>query len=165
MAFRSIVLLFTFFGFSLAEIQLVNNIPSRIFGGQEASRGQFPHQISLRVKRGIFPSYHNCGGSIIGDRFILTAAHCLNDPNPKNYGVVVGAHNRENDKNAENYVVDKVMRHENFSLSEIIHDVGLIRLKDPIKFTSTVAPIKLNKSFVAGGFKAITSGWGRSDVS
>lgn len=41
-------------------------------GGQDATEGQFPHQISLRRN-----GSHTCGGSIISRNFVLTAAHCV----------------------------------------------------------------------------------------
>merc|ERR1719300_382698 len=45
---------------------------SQIVGGQPAKPGQFPWQVSLR------DSYdeHTCGGSIISERFVLTADYC-----------------------------------------------------------------------------------------
>lgn len=45
---------------------------SRIVGGQLAATAQFPFQVSLRY----FGS-HICGGSIISENYILTAAHCV----------------------------------------------------------------------------------------
>jgi secreted trypsin-like serine protease len=48
--------------------------PEAIVGGQPASLGEFPYQVSLNVN-----GQHICGGSIIAPTKILTAAHCLYD--------------------------------------------------------------------------------------
>lgn len=45
---------------------------SRILGGIEASAGQYPWSVSVRVN-----GAHACGGSIISNTFILTAGHCV----------------------------------------------------------------------------------------
>lgn len=48
------------------------NVNVRIVGGDFAAPNQFPHQIAILSGDQI-----RCGGSIIGDRFVLTAAHCV----------------------------------------------------------------------------------------
>ena len=47
----------------------------RIVGGEEAADGEFPWQVSLRSV-GSIGATHFCGGSIIDQNWILTAAHC-----------------------------------------------------------------------------------------
>ena len=51
-----------------------NHISNRIVNGKEAPLGAFPYQVSLRKD-----FRHRCGGSIINNRWILTAAHCVQE--------------------------------------------------------------------------------------
>jgi chymotrypsin-like protease len=53
---------------------LVKNIDGQIIGGEEAEIGQFPWQVLLRKD-----SEMQCGGSLISDRWVLTAAHCVEE--------------------------------------------------------------------------------------
>lgn len=43
-----------------------------IIGGEKADVNQFPYQVSIQIK-----GKPVCGGGIIGDKYILTAAHCF----------------------------------------------------------------------------------------
>lgn len=48
---------------------------SRIIAGEPAAPGQFPWQVGVYYRRptgGLF----FCGGSLVSDRYVLTAAHC-----------------------------------------------------------------------------------------
>jgi secreted trypsin-like serine protease len=47
----------------------------RIVNGQEAGVKQFPHQAYLRITRS--GQDFLCGGSLINNRWILTAGHCI----------------------------------------------------------------------------------------
>lgn len=65
--------IFFFFGF-LTSLALAEISPF-IVGGNDAATGQFPYMVSLRYVG--TPANHGCGGGIINQRWILTAAHCL----------------------------------------------------------------------------------------
>lgn len=59
---------------------------ARVINGQNASPHSWPWQISLRVN-----GRHICGGSLIRNDWVLTAAHCVDrNPTPSGYTVVVG---------------------------------------------------------------------------
>lgn len=133
----------------------------RIFGGEDAVRGQFPYHASLRTK-------HNnklrCGAAIISDRFLLTAAHCCrnNQSNPDYVRVVVGALRLSSGGTAMD--VDKIIAHEEFDQKTAKNDIALIRTAKKIVFNDQVQPIALpNKDVVDGNH--IISGWGTDGVS
>lgn len=55
------------------EYNVSSRIPDvGIIGGKIATPGMFPYIVSLVTKQG----FHYCGGSLISERFVLTAAHC-----------------------------------------------------------------------------------------
>jgi hypothetical protein len=45
-----------------------------IVGGQKAKKGEFPHSVALAERRLELNFF--CGGSLISEKFVLTAAHC-----------------------------------------------------------------------------------------
>lgn len=51
----------------------------RIFGGSKASYGMYPWQVGVRRRMSGSLSYHlhHCGGTIIGEYWVLSAAHCF----------------------------------------------------------------------------------------
>lgn len=58
--------------FSLQNVHSVR----RIYGGQIAKIGQYPYQTLLLIKDNLDQDVR-CGGSVIDEHWIITAAHCL----------------------------------------------------------------------------------------
>lgn len=136
----------------------------RIVGGSDAAVGQFPYQVSLRLHNG---TYHFCGGSIIGIRFILTAAHCTQGGKLKteDIEVVVGAHNRAS--GGTHYTLDKIVVHPKYNSLAGTNDIMVLVTAKDIKYTELIQPIGLpTKNLpVKGGVPAFLSGWGINTVS
>lgn len=134
----------------------------RIFGGSEARRGQFPHQVSLRRNNG---RTHFCGGTILSGHIILTAGQCTHKMRPQNLRIVVGTLRVFGD--GRQYAIFKIMNHPNFHLRSLANDISVLRTTLRIRFSNYVRSIPLPTTDVAiaGNFNASHSGWGQFRVS
>ncbi|CAH2058067.1 unnamed protein product, partial [Iphiclides podalirius] len=127
----------------------------RIVGGEDIDITIAPYQVSL-LKYG----RHSCGGAIIAEDIILTAAHCIYNTNSEGYSVRVGS--SSNQKGGDLYPVGDLMWHPNFTYTEMDSDIALIWLSKPIQFKDEVAPIDLLMmgEEIQDGDITMVSGWG-----
>lgn len=135
-------------------------LESRIIGGHSAGVGQFPYQVSLQTIE--FPR-HFCAASIISQRFLLTAGHCIGSHEPSDIVAVVGTVWRDFDGFA--YRIRKIIQHERFNSIKLSNDIGLLFTVDEIIFSQYVQPIALPRRNDLGNTPVILSGWGKRMVS
>ncbi|XP_037881429.1 serine protease filzig-like [Glossina fuscipes] len=115
-----------------------------------------------------------CGGCLISNTFVVTAAHCVVDTlegsyfKPRLWAVRVGACDLANpfEKIIE-YGIEQVIMHSKFNRRILANDIALIKTNMPISFNAHVSPICLptdamffNQDFV--GKPAVVLGWGRT---
>lgn len=135
------------------------NWNTRIIGGKDAKKGQFPYQVSLRSR--IF-NQHFCGASILTSRFLLTAGHCSQGLTsiPDFVYAVIGTTRLSRGVTVE---LDKITPHKKFFASEtdIKYDISLLRTASKIVFTDLIQPIALPTQNTEEDVTAIISGWGR----
>ncbi|KGL83772.1 Coagulation factor X, partial [Tinamus guttatus] len=80
-----------------------------------------------------------CGGTILNEYFILTAAHCAKQPGE--LVVLVGDMDTEKQEQGEAvHRVEKRIIHDAFDFQTFDSDIALIKLKEPIKFSEYVIP-------------------------
>jgi len=133
----------------------------RIVGGEDAYYGEFPHQIMLL--RGGPDGSLMCGGSLVSDTMVVTAAHCCDGQSARRLGVAVGSHKLyDMDADQENIQVSRVIAHEDYDSWTINNDICLLELESAATMGSHVSTISLpmaNQEYDAGTMCTVT-GWG-----
>ncbi|KAK5640981.1 hypothetical protein RI129_009528 [Pyrocoelia pectoralis] len=131
----------------------------RIINGEPAAEGQFPWQVANRFKTFMGTSF--CGGSLISDSWVLTAAHCV--VNAYSFEITLGSLSSKGKEGGSLVVVTKNgFPHELYDPFTLNNDVGLINLEQKIEFTDTIRPIQLGKEYVADNAGLTVSGWGKT---
>lgn len=105
-----------------------------------------------------------CGGTIIADRWILTAAHCLRDDN-RPVVVRVGKLNvytNEDELTGVTVNIAEVVRHPDYRSARNYDDIGLLRLADALPFNSSIHPACLytDVADVSADQPLFVTGWG-----
>ncbi len=133
--------------------ELTAAMPS-IIGGQIASNGSAPYMVSIRQN-----GSHNCGGSLIKNDVVLTAAHCLVDVVPRSLTVVVGSNSVKHGGVERN--VSKGISNVDFDYRKRINDIALLKLAAPVEYTDLIQPIDLYQSQqIDVGTNVTIYGWG-----
>ncbi|XP_004682554.1 PREDICTED: coagulation factor XI [Condylura cristata] len=118
-------------------------VKSRIVGGTASGFGEWPWQVTLHITS---PTQrHLCGGSIIGNQWILTAAHCFNEvESPKILRVYSGILNQSEIKENTSFLgVEEVIIHDKYEMAENGYDIALLKLETTMNFTDVQRSICL----------------------
>ncbi|XP_074259111.1 ovochymase-1 isoform X4 [Saimiri boliviensis] len=136
---------------------------SRISSWRNSTVAGHPWQVSLKLNE-----HHFCGGSLIQEDRVITAAHCLDslsEEQLKNITVTSGEYSLfQKDKQEQNTPVSKIIIHPEYNSCEYMSpDIALLYLKHKVKFGSAVQPICLPHSDdkVEPGILCLTSGWSK----
>lgn len=141
------------------------SIGTRITGGDFATANQFPYQAALIITLPTEQSF--CGGSLISNNFILTAAHCLDTATMAT--VILGAHDvsqsTENSRSIQLIMPRNFITHAGYNSTQYQNDIALIHLNSPVTVNNFIQILQLPRlaqvDTTFTGSSAVVSGWGR----
>ncbi len=140
-------------------------ITNRIVGGSVVENSHFDYMVALFLDRSGFGEFRlSCGGTQISARWILTAAHCLQDLKnqsvfkPSQLGVWIGAKDLSSSTGSFVPVVS-VKIHPEYNPVTNIADIALIELQDEFEGQYAVLPDSTSSIPVSGELGTVV-GWG-----
>nr|AAB19192.1 preprogranzyme E [Mus musculus] len=105
-----------------------------------------------------------CGGFLVQDDFVLTAAHCRN----RTMTVTLGAHNIKAKEETQQIIpVAKAIPHPDYNATAFFSDIMLLKLESKAKRTKAVRPLKLPRpnARVKPGDVCSVAGWGPRSIN
>ena len=139
------------------------DINRRIVGGRVARKNEYPYQVALQYGSG----FTFCGGSIIDNNWVLTAAHCVRSKSASDIYVLPGTHTNLDDPMVKQFrvPVTKIIVHDKFDWDTFNNDIALLKVSGSLiqnkngVYSEKIELAKGPETFV--GKTAIVSGYGR----
>ncbi|XP_014674105.1 PREDICTED: neurogenic locus notch homolog protein 2-like, partial [Priapulus caudatus] len=148
---------------------VASNVRETVVGGNSTRRCHFPWQVVI-YKRGVF----HCGGTLLDDSWVLTAAHCGFEANgdrvvalrPSDLDIGIGkrfSSRRQTEQYAQFRQVRRIIVHPAYSQFTLENDMALLKLQTPVEIGVCVRPVCLPNGNIprpATGEHLIVTGYG-----
>uniref|UniRef100_A0A4W6CSN7 trypsin n=1 Tax=Lates calcarifer TaxID=8187 RepID=A0A4W6CSN7_LATCA len=127
----------------------------KIVGGYECRKNSVPYQVSL------FTGYNFCGGTLLSDEWVLSAAHCKTNGWLTLMEVRLGEHDLWEPEGTEQHIMSaEFIRHPDYNARTQDSDIMLIKLSRRATLNSFVRPATLPSKCASDGTMCQISGWG-----
>ncbi|XP_076042129.1 brachyurin-like [Oratosquilla oratoria] len=143
--------------------QMSPEAEARIVGGSQATPHAYPWQVALFIDSSFF-----CGGALISDEWVLTAAHCTDGGSSVH--VTLGAHNLQKYEPSQVTLTSyDFFEHENWVSFLLKNDIALVKLPQKVTFNEYIQPVclpsKSDMSDTMEGETVTATGWGKNSDS
>lgn len=160
---------------------LIDGNDEKIINGELAQPAEFPFMASIGFLDSVTYS-HRCGATILNNKYIMTAAHCVQDLVEKNnslrqfeqvFVTVVGTNHissvqfKNLSQNGQVYQIDKIIINESYSNTTDPNDIAVLTVFDQIVFNSNTSAVRLpesNDPSVIFGKNVTIIGWGQTET-
>jgi hypothetical protein len=134
---------------------------ARVVGGEPPAEGRYPFVASLQKVGATGASAHFCGGSLVDEAWVLTAAHCLKSVAAGEFRVVVGATRLSAGDGQVRQPAEIRIAPDYDGDSTHGADVALVRLSVPVDGIDPVEPVRPSeRARWEAGDRAVVVGWG-----
>ncbi|HEY9132514.1 MAG TPA: serine protease [Dyella sp.] len=133
-------------------------IKPQIIGGMPAPTGAYPFMASIQLIRG--ETYeHFCGGVLVSDRHVLSAAHCYGNPDPSGMRIVLNRTNLSDELSGQVRGIAKGTIHPLYGTSlDHGYDLVILELDEPVE---GIEPVELApRGVLVDNVQVRTLGWG-----
>ncbi|CAA0110202.1 Trypsin [BD1-7 clade bacterium] len=136
----------------------------RIVGGSDVNQDEWPWMVSLQDANSEHADNgHSCGSSLIANRWVLTASHCLTKTtNPEQLEVRISGHDlSQTSASGQLHQVKRVLLHPNYNTDTLDRDIALLELASTSDATS-ISPINnVDMARVVHDTTLSVIGWGQ----
>ncbi|XP_062280458.1 granzyme B(G,H)-like [Scomber scombrus] len=128
-----------------------------VIGGHVAVPHSRPYMVLMEMEHNNKIKY--CGGFLLNEDFVMTAAHCQAD----SYTLLLGVHHYDESNDIQKLFVEKAFPHEDYNTEGYKNDIMLLKMKSKANFSKIVKPIDIaDQGYDLLPQHCAVSGWGRT---